>query len=368
MVIRVHEGGGRCRPQLECEPPRLRRALLRAMRSPEEAHGSRESILRSQDPAAAEAAEAALQEAILATLGGGVRERWRTFELVGEMPAATTPMLQTGSGEEDGGMVIAGGAPEEAKATLCAAGAAKRHGAGEPLAEAIAACKQPPPQAPPPQAQQQPASANAADLLAAMPAQARSTYRQSRRWGDDMWGHLRLVAPPPGAANGSGGGGGGGGATLVEVVELKPEHGAPLLRDAHLDMLREVLGSAAMAAAAGGVDEEEEEEDTQPWGVYREVLGDAREVEGWEATAEVFSLDAPLLLAFAAEAEAHASMLAALTAEEQDEEYEDDDEAAEIGDDEMMLGARMSLSGYAPHPIGLPGRSPGPHNRMRTSE
>ena len=154
----------------------------------------------------------------------------------------------------------------------------------------------------------------------------RAAYRQRRRWSD--------------------------GVERLEVVELAPQTHTPLVHDIHLAMLREVLGAAALdddddggGGGGGGV---------RPWAVYAEDLAyhspgaamedaaesaaasaaaaaaaasmagtgvtagvaasaaasaaaaaaaaaaEAEAVE-WAATAEVFSLDTALLLAFAAE-------------------------------------------------------------------
>ena len=171
-----------------------------------------------------------------------------------------------------------------------------------------------------------PASAASA-ALAAMAATAaarggRAAYRQRRRWSD--------------------------GVERLEVVELAPQTHTPLVHDIHLAMLREVLGAAALddddvggGGGGGGL---------RPWAVYAEDLSyhspgaameaaaesaaasavaaaaaastegtgvtegaaasaaaaaaaaaaEAEAVE-WAATAEVFSLDTALLLAFAAE-------------------------------------------------------------------
>jgi len=174
-------------------------------------------------------------------------------------------------------------------------------------------------------------ASTASAALAAMAATAaarggRAAYRQRRRWSDD--------------------------AERLEVVELAPQTHTPLVHDIHLAMLREVLGAAALdddddggGGGGGGV---------RPWAVYAEDLAyhspgaameDAAEsaaasaaaaaaaasmagtgvTEGiaasaaasaaaaaaaaaaeaeaveWAATAEVFSLDTALLLAFAAE-------------------------------------------------------------------
>ena len=160
-----------------------------------------------------------------------------------------------------------------------------------------------------------------------------------------------------GTANGRGGapGGGGGmgahGSGVVEMIELEPQYGAPLLRDAHLDLLRQLLGAEAMESG-----EAEATQHEQPWAVYVERMsgagvgsaatpGDpaldmsdgsvdaqpgacgsgAEEANGWHASAEIFSLDAPMLLSFAADHEAEAGMLRAAADAFDEEDLVDDD-------------------------------------------
>lgn len=85
-VIHLHEGGAVGAPHLASEPTRLRRATLTAMRPPEEAHRSAEQL--AQNGAAAMAAiERLAEQGVLTALGGGVVERWRRYQLAGELPA-----------------------------------------------------------------------------------------------------------------------------------------------------------------------------------------------------------------------------------------------------------------------------------------
>ena len=98
-------------------------------------------------------------------------------------------------------------------------------------------------------------------------------YRQSRRWSS----------------------------ATVEVVELTAAKGAPVVRPQHLAMLREAFGGTLP-------DDLLEADEARGWALYEEEVNGAAGAAagsavgavggGAPAVAEVFSLDAPLLLAF----------------------------------------------------------------------
>ena len=363
--IYVHEGGAVSTPHLVAEPTRLRRATLSALRPPEEGHRSAEDLARS-GPAAMAAIEQMAEHAALDKLGGGPVERWRCYELAGELPPEAMPYDN--------------GAPHVTPAVtkVLSDAVQMRYGARrEPLASALAACRQE--HTAPPHA------------LAAAAASDRRVpkYRQLRRWGDDTWGTVELKVSAADGVHAA--------TATVEVLELAPQFGAPLLRDAHLDLLREVLGPGALEEA----DDSPSQQQVQPWGVYVERLcgsgapgtpndaaspldvSDAPQTttppggEGWYAVAEVFSLETPMLLSFAAEDDAESAMMREL-AETLDEDDDDlafatavaaDDEDDEEGDpfEAVAMSDAMMDGGAVAQAVNL--NSGRPQNRsMRTSE
>ncbi len=129
----------------------------------------------------------------------------------------------------------------------------------------------------------------------------------------------------------------------VELIEVRPSFDAPLLHQAHLAMLREALGDGF--DAEGVVDAPPAE---RPWCLYTEEGGGG--FGGAEAAVKLFSLDAPLLLAFAAEHEAEAAEIErsteALTvaAGPQDESGESGESGDEAGLASMVAGGERLLT------------------------
>ena len=329
------------RPSLGAEAVRLRHAVLRAMRSVETAmagdHAPRPLAVPvpnmaadSAESAAAMAEEEMVAAAAAAAVGGG-RRRWRTFRRLAHLPPS--------AGNDDVP------AREELlpclrQATFARAAAIRTRPPADVLAYALLEGSK-----------TTPATCSAAAL-----ATGRVTYRQHRRWSDGGDPASGVELP----------GGTGYGTEQIEVIELVPQAGVPLLHDIHLELLRGALGdtlsevlnkeftaeAAEVGGAAGG---------RRQWVIYAEDLtavapdhgsggggggsgggkggagggGSLAEMEEmgvksewpasgstggapWHAVAEVFSLDTPLLLAFAGEATA-----AQLTAEVAGSDSED---------------------------------------------
>ena len=449
--IILREGGAVLRPHLASEPPRLRRATLNAMRSADEAQhlsshltspsgpgeqgrGGRDSTASAAAAAAVAAAEAAAEEGAAEAVEG-VSERWHTFDLACELPAE---IRQIGRDCDEISMSHGETAPESA-AQMASVAASRLHealasrptSARESLAHALAAAQRDAPHQPP--RPTHPNSGNGAAngsgartvlspasalLPSASAAAARRlpSYRQRRRWGDAVWGTIALGggggrerdersggAGEGGGGGGDGGGGGGGDVTRVSVLELEPQMGAPLLRDAHLDLLRQVLGPEALGEIAHDGNEAHASQQRQPWSVYvKQSLGggggeDGGERRGgggggggawsgdgggggeWIASAEIFSLDTPHLLAFAVEADAEAGMMSALSdafsgahegEEGGEEEEEEDEEGLAQGHRAVELAGgaiAMDASPMASPLLGSRSRRM-PTRAMRTSE
>ena len=240
------------------------------------------------------------------------------------------------------------------------------------------------------------------------------SYRQRRRWSHvEVEGGSGEGGKTGGGERGGGERGGGerGGGRVnpivrVDVVELEPQRGAPLLHEAHMELLMEALGPTALRGDDDDEEEEEEEDGREeaaaaasssplngastrdhswprgrtpaapqapplpvrPWSVYAEALewpaslplplpsgdpgeavgaGGAGGAGGWNATAEIYSLDTPLLLSFATEHGVHAA-LAARGEDDDDDDDDEEEEEEEVDDDEA---ARLANDVAAPVPM-----------------
>lgn len=412
-LLKLREGGAVQRPQLALESTQLRADVMRAMRSPDEAQRSR-SVNQDSDPvtaaAAAEAAEQAAEEAAAAAIGGA-RERWRAFRFVGELPC------MDGVADRPVPLIRPEGWRMLRTVTEGRRGAA---GDGEALAATIASCLGTSTSG---QGGVQGGvqggsggdEAQTVDIEGGegggsganvggvgggdSDAHRLTAYVQRRRWteilvtaeqdevrgmkGGHEGGSVRSAAatasrraPSANAAS-----------ARIDVVEIEPQRGAPLLHDTHLELLLEALGPNALlddeggmggldglgflsgAGGSGGIATTQEAgslQTSRPWCFYAEALewpaalqrpaaagatppsvAEALATEGpkrmgaaWSATAEVFSLDAPLLLAFAAEQATHAALAA--RAESEDAIEDDVDVEEDLYDDEDELARRAN--------------------------
>ena len=355
--ILLHEGALVQRPELRAETDMMRMDVLRAMRSGEESHRAStvpQGRNGSTDAQVAEAAEAAAEEGA-ATFVGGARERWRSFSLVADLPCT----LST----DDDPIVSAASL---SKLRVLADGTSVRE--REELPVAIARCLADAAAEEDEGVEGQALQASPMSEVVPQAVRRLPAYRQRRRWlevgvqvPDGSSGHgAPALHPGTGASNASSNGhdaSNGQAATgqaatgqasaqaavvsaKVDVVELTPQRGAPLLHDAHLELLLELIGPNALEdeSSSGG-----DALRDRPWSFYTETLdglstlanahsgggdeGLEMGLANWNATAEVFSLDAPLLLAFAAEHGAQVSLAAALGRDEdEDEDLEGDED------------------------------------------
>ena len=308
--LAVEEGGAVPRPRLRGEPSAVRRATCLAMRSAEEALNSSSITTTATDAATRDSSEADAADGAAAAIGGG-RVRWRMYRCVGELAAP--------------GDALNEGALLPLRGTF-----AQRAPFRESLEAAIASCVQAAPPAPP---------APPATRVAAPPGTAAArrlpAYGQRQRWHESF-----------GAS--------------IDVIELQAQPNAPLLHDAHLELLRGVLGSGALDEAdedAKGAKGELAGElqggpthASRPWTVYTEdlssiaqplgsaaggslTLGAGDAAGGWQAVVELFSIDTPQLLVFAMEA----GRPAGLAGGSSDDEAEDGDDDGEVDDQEDAL-------------------------------
>ena len=387
-------------PTLPTEGKQLHRATLKAMSTLEHSLMEQQQQQQRHDSATASSelraqAQAEYEEAAAAgavARVGGSRCRWRSFGLLAEIyPQPPSPQV-----------IFPGRRPapipgrlsrddlEEAQSLAVAARAVA---ARESLQTALARIVwTPEARAARASAGSRNAGAEATGGVASepVPPAAVALPRGGRRWPSHLPVYcqsLRWMAPGEeassagGSSAGEGDAGAGGGG--VEVLEVEPQRSTPLLHTAHLELLREVLGRDA-------IEREDDESGGRHWAIYAEDLtrrlphegedggaggaGGAGEGggegggvgccghgeeggtgEGWQAVAEVFSLDTPLLLAFATEAStrrAHEAVDAAMHeahAQGHDEHEEDDDddegERGGSGDDEGGVGGCEDLGG-----------------------
>jgi hypothetical protein len=300
--VLLHEAGAVRRPQLSAEPPRLRQATLLAFRSPDEALRSNrrqpaDTSLSTAEAEEAELAEAVAEERAVSAIGGRPRERWRTYRWLGNIDCDPST--------------------DDSNETL------SMHGL-RALRHMLA-------QMPPPTESLAQAIANCA------PNAMGGAYGYGRG----------AAGPDPGPGPGGQFAGGAQptafrqrrrsivdeGDASLEVIELTPPPGARLLHDVHLQMLEELLGPVAMMqddcdGGGGSLGD-------RPWSVYVETSHAAptpppTATDGSAIVAEVFSVDTPLLLAFAAQSRTQADLLEALDAsgdEFMGDEDEEEDEA-----------------------------------------
>ena len=236
-------------PPLDAEAPELKHALASRSRAALGRQGVQGGGGAAADGdadggLAAEALATATEEAV--ARAGGVARRERRFALLAEVSPD------------------AKGALKPAAVDAAIRRAAKRAGKRPPPPSAAALAR---------------AAQEAVDGAAAAAAGAASEtppvrYRQSRRWSS----------------------------ATVEVVELTAAKGAPVVRPQHLAMLREAFGGTLP-------DDLLEADEARGWALYEEEVNGAAAGAaagsadggvggGAPAVAEVFSLDAPLLLAF----------------------------------------------------------------------
>lgn len=313
------------RAPLETEHEGLRRAVLLTCRPAEHAlrdHHQAESALENE--AAAEAETAAYDSATAAI--GGVRRRWRAFRLAGDLPP--------GDGEDELPSRAALTAVVSAHASARAAIAAAGDLLGEQISHACGTAHH----ALEPQSAEPDGSA-AAEAAAATRGLT-AYYRQCRRWIDVDLGDGDGDGTPAGTK-------GRCADSAIEMLELRPLTSAPLLHDTHMQMLREVLGADAI--------DEDDDGRHRPWSIYAEDLSVSSPAElrsaphrpkvepqackhsgttamgnekgGWHAAAEVFSLDTPLLMAFAAEEAERALHMAVADSEDSAAEEEEEEQA-----------------------------------------
>ena len=237
-------------PPLDAEAPELKHALTSRSRAALGRQGVQGGGAAADgdadDGLAAEALATATEEAV--ARAGGVARRERRFALLAEVSPD------------------AKGALKPAAVDAAIRRAAKRAGKRPPppSAAALARAAQ--------EAVDGAAAAAAGAAAAAAPPPVR--YRQARRWSS----------------------------ATVEVVELTAAKGAPVVRPQHLAMLREAFGGTLP-------DDLLEADEARGWALYEEEVNgatggaaagsaDGAVGGGAPAVAEVFSLDAPLLLAF----------------------------------------------------------------------
>ena len=342
--IVVHEGAV-SRPTLRAEDPSLRLAVLRTMRSSDEAHraSGREA---ATDAAVAEVSEIAAEEAAAAVVGGP-RVRWRSFRLVGELPY------------DDAGANGSSELPFSAAGLRSLKTIAEHRPPTEALPAAIMACLQTTLQDSNGSRVPSEPQSNSAGLLTNR--RQPPVYTQRRRWaGRSGSNHQPAVVTtdePDAEANGHAANGhrthgsrpqdtAAGHAPRMDVMELEPQRGAPLLHDAHLQLLIETLGPAAIEDDGDG---DMQTAQMRPWAVYAESSAEhavppalvsmasssaTQEGGDWSATAEVFSLETPLLLSFAVDAQEQASLAAAMGEDEDNDDDDDDDDDGEDPADE----------------------------------
>ena len=324
-TILLHEGGAaNARPSLSCESVRLRRDALRTFRPPEEAHRPSgmslvEARSASTEHAVSELGETLAEEAANSAIGGG-RERWRAFRWIGEIAYTDDADGETPfKGESKASLrdlreraYGLARSKEDLATAIMACERAVSLGGGDAIA-AIAAA----------------AAAAAASDAAPAPGAAQQTYTQRRRWNEALVG-------------GDGDFGNESQVRSVDIVEIEPQRGAPVLHDAHVQLLTELLGPNAF-------EEIDDAPQARPWSVYAEdPIYTAGVGETGVVTVEVFSLDTPLLLSFVAEARAQAALAATeqdpdeAEGGEEDDEDDDDDGQEEGGDG--VAGSRVDVS------------------------